>query len=130
MSTKMLAKFRLLLQNMLKSSTEKEVLSTTQHYFRILGVNLVHAPQKYPLNLNNLRTFVVFGLGACSSFCFTCFSAKTFEEYIATFYILSSMLICFSSYTFLVWKGETLRRLFTAFRQNVHERKCAIKFIG
>lgn len=122
-SKKMLTKFQLFLQNLLNFPMEKEFFHTTQQYFRILGINLVKTPQKYRLNLQNLRTFFVFGLGSILSLCFTVNLAKTFEEYIVTFYVLSTMVICVLAFAYVFWKTENFKRSFTDIRQNMLERK-------
>lgn len=128
-SNKMLTKFYTSLQNLIHSPMEKDFFETTQQYFRILGINLKQNEQsahKYPLFLRNVRTFFVFGSGTIASICYTVTSAKTFEEYIATFYVLSSMLICFSIYTIVVWTMDQFIRFFNDVNEIMQERKLNI----
>lgn len=123
----MLKKFYLLLQNLLHFPKEAELLQTTQHYFRLLGIHLVQTTtQKYPLNLQNLRTFLVFTLGTIFSLGYTFCLANTFEEYIATFYVLSSMLICFTIYSFIVWRTKKLIQFFRSVSQFLQKRTIRI----
>lgn len=119
----MLSKFYSLLQNLLNSPMQKEFFGTTQLYFQKLGINLKQTTRKYPISLRNLRTFCFFGFGTVASVCYTCFLAKTFEEYIASFYVLSSMLICLSIYSFVFWTQDKLIKIFTDFSQYIAERK-------
>lgn len=112
----------LYLRKFLDFPTKAELLQITQKYFRILGIHLVQTTQKYPLNLRNLRTFLVFGSGTIFSLVYTFYLAKTFEEYIATFYVLSSMLICFISFSFIIWRMKRLIRSFSNVSQTIQER--------
>lgn len=119
----MLSKFYSFLQNLLNSSMETELFETVQLYFRKLGINLKRSTQKYPLILRNVRTFCIFGSGTIASICYTLFEASTFEEYIAAFYVLSSMLICFSTYSFVVWRMDKLIQFFTDVDHYLAERR-------
>lgn len=122
-SNKMLTKFYLSLQNSLNSPMEKELFETTQQYFQKLGINLKQTTQTYPFIVRNVRTFYVFGSGVVASFFYTFFLAKSFEEYIASFYVLSSMLICFSTYAFVVWRMDKLIQFVADVSQYIEERK-------
>lgn len=108
---------------------KEEFFESTQKYFRMLGIHLKPSARKYPFVLRNVRTFCVFGGGTALSFCYTVTLAKTFEELIASFYVLSSMLICLSIYSFVVWRMDKLTRVFSEINDNIQERKFNIQMI-
>lgn len=113
--------------NLLESPMKDEFFESTQKYFRMLGIVLKPSDRKYPFFLRNVRTFCVFGAGTASSFYYTITSAKTFEEFIVSFYVLSSMLICLSLYSFVVWQMNKLTRVFSEINENIQERKFNIQ---
>lgn len=102
-------------------SKKSELLQTTQMYFRILGINLIQTTQKNALNLRSLRTYLVFGSATVSSLCYTLYLAKTFEDYITTLYALSTMLLCLTCYSFVIWRMESFTSFFSERRQMSHE---------
>lgn len=106
-------------------SIEKKMklYKTIQRICRLLGIDLQLVPQKYMFNVDNLRCVLLFGSGVLSSICHTFYSANTFEEYIASFYVLSSMLICFTIYSFIIWKIENLIKFYTDFKSAIHTRE-------
>lgn len=119
----MLKKVYLSFLNLLESPMKEEFFQSTQKYFQLLGVNLKQAPHKYPLNLRNVRTLFAFGVGNIACVCYIVTSAKTFEDFITSFYVLSSMLICFSTFSIVLWRMDRMERLFTEINRKIQERK-------
>lgn len=101
-----------------------EFYQTIQRIFQMLGIDLIQTkPQKYLFNVKNLRCILVFGSGAVASFYYTFYLVNTFEEYIASFYVLSSMLICLTLYSFIVWKMEKLIEFYTTLKNTIQDRE-------
>lgn len=101
------------------------IFLTIQRTFRMMGIDLMQSiPSKYPFNVQNLRCIFVYGSGAVASFYYTIYYVNTFEEYIASFYVLSSMLICLTLYSFIVWKMDNLIEFYTFLKNTIQDREC------
>ena len=102
-----------------------EFYQTIQQIFQMLGIDLMQTiPAKYFLNVQNLRCILIYGSGTVSSFYYTFNLIDTFEEYISSFYVLSSMVICLTLYSFLVWNTGKLSEIFAKMRTIIQESEC------
>lgn len=74
-----------------------------QQHFGILGINLSQPTHRHALlNSRILIPLFAFGLGAISCTSYIYYESNSFMEYIVSFYLLSSMFICFVIYMFLI----------------------------
>lgn len=74
----------------------------TQQIFEMSGITRHQSTKKYPFNVRILTYLPFFSLSDISCAYYLGNKSNTFIEYIACFYLLTSMSICFMCYVHIV----------------------------
>lgn len=94
-----------------------------------MGINLQQSSSNHPLfNTRIMRFLFIFIFGTICSVCYPLFSAKTFEDYIASFYVISSMIICLTIYSSIIWRVQKFQQFFTHLETSVQGSEFAFSF--
>lgn len=101
-----------------------KVFQIVQKLFRMLGIDLKQSIRKHPFNLRNFIALLVYGGGTISSTIYTLFLAKTFGEYIESCYVLSTILMLFTVYVFVIWRMPKLTKFFALIETMTTKRTC------
>lgn len=92
--------------------------------FQMLGINLRQSNLNHlQFNAQNMQHLLLFILGTIASICYPIFEANRFEEYIASFYIVSSMIICLTVYASIIWRIQKFVEFFTSLEITIQARE-------
>lgn len=105
------------------------IFQYTEKMLEILGIELRQSAQKYTrFNVRSIWFIFVFICGTIASVCYPIFNAKTFHQYIQSFYVVSSMVICLTCYTSILWRKPKLINIFVSLEGNLQKSRCHNSF--
>lgn len=94
-----------------------------KNYFEVLGITSRQSTRKDLLKRQNIVFFIIIGMNVLSSTAFGYYEANSFEEYVDSFYVTSSVFICFSAFGILLWDVPKLYRFINALESTINISK-------
>lgn len=106
---------------------EMEIFQIVRKLFLMLGIDLKQTVQNHSfhsaLNFRSLTTVLIFGYGTTVCLRELLFNCDTFMEYIFAFYAVSSMILCLTLYTFVLWSSPEFIKFFIRAQNVIQESK-------
>lgn len=100
-----------------------KIFDSIKHYFEILGFISTQSTRKDLINIQNFIFFLVIGMYLTLTTVFAYHEANSFEQYIDSFYAISSALICLEIYGICFWEMPKLYRFIDALESTINESK-------